>query len=98
MEETNEEELLEYNAEFFVPLARMIIENKQWDEAICLLETSLANDELDLEANYLYAFCLFNKGSNDESYEVCKNLKKLGIEKSDDKELYEGYRELMDEI
>lgn len=93
-----DEEFSFYEVGFFVFFVRLMIEGAMWEEAIFVLEIALGNDVKHLEANYLLAFCSFQFGDLEGCKEVLNYLVEVGIRKSGDKELLEGFNELVTEI
>ncbi len=94
MEETEDEELDEWGCDFFLPLVRLLIECQMWPEGAKILEVALGNDGANIEAGYLYAFCLFYMERYAESDDILEKLKELRIQESGDQELIDGYLEL----
>lgn len=98
MEEQGNGDLSDYGPQFFVPIVRMMIEGEIWDDGIYLMEIGLQSEGKDFEGNYMYAFCLFQAEEYDQAAEVCQEMEKLGIMKSGDEELIQGFVELKQEI
>jgi tetratricopeptide (TPR) repeat protein len=98
MEDQGNDDLGDYGPQFFVPIVRMMIEGEIWDDGIYLMEIGLQSNGKDLEGNYMYAFCLFKGEEYDQAREVCQEMEKMGILKSGDEELIQGYVELKQEI
>jgi tetratricopeptide (TPR) repeat protein len=98
MEDQGNDDLSDYGPQFFVPIVRMMIEGEIWEDGIYLMEIGLQSDGKDLEGNYMYAFCMFKEGEYDQASEVCQEMEKLGIMKSGDDELIQGFVELKQEI
>jgi tetratricopeptide (TPR) repeat protein len=98
LESQNDEDLGEYDPEFFVPIVRMMIEGCIFEDGAYLMEIGLQNNSKDLEANYMYAFCLFKIDELEQADDICQEMEKLLILKSGDDELIQGFLELREEI
>jgi tetratricopeptide (TPR) repeat protein len=98
IEENCDEELANYEIDFFIFFVRLMIEGALWEDSIYILEIALGNNIKHLEANYLLAFCNFQIKNYEESKKIVKNLIKFGIKKSEDEELILGFNELVEEL
>ena len=98
IEEKCDEEFASYEISFFIFFIRLMIEGAMWEDSIYLLEIALGNNIKHMEANYLLAFCNFQVGEIETCKEILNHLMKLGILKLGDKELLEGFNELITEI